>query len=456
MLKVINPSTEMLIEEIPTTDPSTMEQLFDRSKKAQKIWQQLDFSERAKVVLKFRDLLLEEIDACADILSAEMGKPVHHAKGEIKATAGRIDWFLENTQRLLQERKVHQAESLHESITCEPLGVIGNISAWNYPYFVGSNIFIPALLTGNSVLYKPSEYASMTGLKIGSLWRDAGLIQDVFQTVIGRGDLGHSLCSLPVSGMFFTGSQNTGVKISKKISEKLIPLGMELGGKDPAYICEDVDISRAAEVVGDGAFYNAGQSCCAVERIYVHTDIYEKFCQKLKEFVQNIEVGDPRDENVYMGPLARKEQLDFIDAQVQDALEKGAKYVVKGGRKPGKGYYYHPGILSHVNHNMRIMNEETFGPLACVQAVQNDAEAVRLMNSSCYGLTASVHTNDEERARKILHEIEAGTVYWNCCDRISPYLPWSGRKLSGLGSTLSEAGIRVFLQEKSWHMQGKA
>lgn len=339
-----------------------------------------------------------------------------------------------------------------ERISYEPLGVIINISAWNYPYFVGGNVFIPALLTGSAVLYKPSEYTTRTGLAIEALWKEAGLPEGLFQTIVGGGAAGATLLEQPVDGVFFTGSYATGKKIAAAAAHHLVPVQLELGGKDPIYVRADVPIAQVAEGVADGAFYNTGQSCCSVERIYVHQDIYDEFVEAFVNTVKAFVVGDPTEEKTYIGPLARKEQLDFLDAQVADAVAKGAKVLCGGKRMDRKGYYFEPTVLVDVNHTMDVMREESFGPIIGIQSVSNDEEAIQLMNDTAYGLTAGVYTLDQKKALALLDKLNAGSAYWNCCDRVSPRLPWSGRKHSGLGSTLSHLGIRAFLKPKAWHL----
>jgi acyl-CoA reductase-like NAD-dependent aldehyde dehydrogenase len=342
---------------------------------------------------------------------------------------------------------------MHERITHEPLGVIANISAWNYPYFVGANVFVPALLAGNSVLYKPSEYATLTGLEIGNLLHAAGVPQDVFQVIVGAGEAGAALLAQPVEGVFFTGSYATGAKIAQAIGPRMIRLQLELGGKDPTYVCEDVEVATAAASLADGAMYNTGQSCCSVERIYVHEKVHDAFVEAFVGEVKGFRIGDPTDESSYIGPLTRAPQLDVLEAQVADAKAKGARLLTGGRRIDPPGHWFEPTVFSHVNHGMALMREESFGPIIGIQKVASDDEALRLMNDTEYGLTAGVYTKDAARAERILARVQAGSVYWNCCDRVSPRLPWSGVKHSGIGLTLSTYGIETFTRAKAWHLR---
>jgi len=259
-----------------------------------------------------------------------------------------------------------------------------------------------------------------------------------------------------LGGVFFTGSYATGIKVAEAASRGMMRAQLELGGKDPAYIAEDVDIASVARSVADGAFYNAGQSCCSVERIYVHQAIYDNFVDEFVEVVKGFKIGPPTEEGVFIGPLARKPQLAVLQEQVRDAVEKGARLAWGGSCLKGAGYYFEPTVLTDVSREMEVMREESFGPIIGIEKVNDDQDAVRAMKDTRYGLTAAVFTDDSKRAGRILEEVEAGSVYWNCCDRVSPRLPWTGWKDSGVGSTLGLEGIRAFVKPKSWHFRTPA
>jgi acyl-CoA reductase-like NAD-dependent aldehyde dehydrogenase len=256
-----------------------------------------------------------------------------------------------------------------------------------------------------------------------------------------------------VDGVFFTGSYATGAKIAQAVGPRMIRLQLELGGKDPAYVCDDVDVPAAAASLADGAMYNTGQSCCAVERIYVQEKMHDAFVEAFVREVKGFRIGDPTDESGYIGPLTREAQLDVLEAQVADARAKGARLLTGGRRLDPPGHWFEPTVFSHVDHTMTLMREESFGPIIGIQKVADDDEAVRLMNDTEYGLTAGVYTKDAARAERILARVEAGSVYWNCCDRVSPRLPWSGVKHSGIGLTLSTQGIETFTRPKAWHLR---
>jgi acyl-CoA reductase-like NAD-dependent aldehyde dehydrogenase len=344
--------------------------------------------------------------------------------------------------------------SISEIIRYEPLGVVCNISAWNYPYLVGTNVFIPALLAGNAVCYKPSEFSTLTGQHIQRLLIAAGIPEDVFRMATGGSDVGELLLNMDFDGYFFTGSYKTGKYIYEKVATKMMPCQCELGGKDPLYVADDViDVKAVAAGTADGAFYNNGQSCCAVERIYVHENIYDEYVAAFVDEVSSWKIGDPMEEGVYIGPLSRNSQIAFLNDQIEDALGKGATLQCGGYPPATEGFFFLPTVLTNVNHEMKIMKEESFGPVIGIMKVANDEEAIQLMSDTSYGLTASVYTSEQQRAEKILSRMDTGTAYWNCCDRVSPSLPWSGRKHSGFGATLSHAGIRAFTQPKAYHLR---
>jgi acyl-CoA reductase-like NAD-dependent aldehyde dehydrogenase len=288
---------------------------------------------------------------------------------------------------------------------------------------------------------------------MAELLHEAGVPREIFLPVVGAGATGRTLVGQDVDAVCFTGSYATGKRVAEAAAPRLLRVQLELGGKDPAYVCDDVDVPAAAAALAEGAFYNGGQSCCAVERIYAHRRIAGAFVEAFVDVVRALVVGDPMDERTDVGPLARPGQLDVLQAQVADAVAHGARLELGGSRRPGRGYYFEATVLTRADHRMTLMREESFGPIIGIQEVGDDAEAVALMNDTEYGLTAAVYTPDRSRAERILAQVDAGSAYWNCCDRVSPRLPWSGRKHSGLGTTLSVAGIRTFVQPKAWHLR---
>src|SRR5688572_484448 len=412
-ISIKNPATGQVLAELESDDERSVLEKTARARRALPAWRKTPLAERKAAVARFKDLVSEDETV-----------------------------FLDG--------------GMEEVIRHEPLGVIANVSAWNYPWFVGSNVYVPALLAGNTVVYKPSEFATLSGQAMARLLHQAGIPEDAFVTVIGAREAGAALVDAPVDGFFFTGSYATGRAIAERLGPRLLRMGFELGGKDPAYVTRDVDLQKAAESLADGAMYNTGQSCCAVERIYVEKSVEGPFLEAFLATVAGFKLGDPENSDTYIGPLARAQQLEVLSAQVADAVERGARVLTGGKRVDRTGNYFQPTVIGGANNTMRVLREESFGPIIGIAAVEDDADAIRKMNDTEYGLTAGVYTRDRARAEAILSQVDSGSAYWNCCDRVSPRLPWTGRRHSGLGSTLSTHGIRTFLQPKAWHLRNPA
>lgn len=453
-MNIINPSTEEIITTVETDNLETVSKKLKDLQEGQSSWKQTLLSERLSIIKRYHTLLERDIELLATTLTEEVGKPLQQSRNEVNGSRSRIEWMMANASTYLSDETMSVSENMQEIIKYEPLGVICNISAWNYPYLVGTNVFIPALLAGNAVLYKPSEYATLTGLHIERLLKEAGVPDNVFQVVVGGGDVGQLLLDLPLNGYFFTGSYATGKKIYEAVASKIVPCQCELGGKDPLYVTDDVEnIKAVAQGTADGAFYNNGQSCCAVERIYVHEKIYDEYVAAFVEEVNSWKLGNPKEDGVYLGAISRKSQIGFLENQINDAVKKGAQVLTGGEALTGKGYFFKPTVVVNVNHEMQLMKEESFGPVIGIMKVKNDQEAIALMNDTAYGLTAAVYSSKQERAENILIQMNSGTGYWNCCDRVSAALPWSGRKHSGFGSSLSHTGLRAFTQPKAYHLR---
>ncbi len=454
-MQIINPATEEIITTVKEDTAETIQQKFELLKTGQRLWSAASVEKRIAAITKFHELLEEEKETLALTLTNEVGKPLQQSYNEINGARGRIKYFIDNAAKYLAEEWVTTEGATKEKIVYEPLGIIANISAWNYPYLVGTNVFIPALLGGNAVFYKPSEYSTLTGLHIQRLLYKAGIPENCFQVAIGKGEVGEHLLALPLNGYFFTGSYKTGKYIAEKVASKLVPCQLELGGKDPLYVMDDVeDINKTAGDILEGVVYNNGQSCCAVERVYVQEKIFDAFVAAYTEQCKKLNIGNPLEKSTDIGPLARKEQQAFLMTQIKDATDKGATVLCGGNIPEGKGYFIEPTLLINVNHEMAIMKEESFGPVVGIQKVTTDTEAAALMQDTEYGLTASVYSKSYERAEALMQQMNTGSVYWNCCDRVNASLPWSGRKHSGLGSTLSYQGIRAFVQPKAYHIRG--
>jgi acyl-CoA reductase-like NAD-dependent aldehyde dehydrogenase len=454
-MQIINPATEEIIKDVTEDTETTVKEKYASLRVGQPVWAALPVEERLACIRRFYDSLDIEKEVLAAALTSETGKPLQQSYNELNGARTRIQYFLEHSARYLAEEWVVTEGTTKEKIVYEPLGVIANISAWNYPYLVGVNVFIPALIGGNGVLYKPSEYATLTGLHIQRLFHQSGVPENVFQAVVGRGQAGEWLLQLPLDGYYFTGSYKTGRSIAEKVAGKLVPCQLELGGKDPLYVMDDVEnVAAVAAAALEGVVYNNGQSCCAVERIYVQEKIYDDFVREYVQQMSKLSIGDPTESATEVGPLSRPGQLDFLLGQVGDAVAKGAKLLYGGKRVARPGYFIEPAVLVDVNHEMKLMTEESFGPVVGIQRVKDDSEAAALMADTEYGLTAAVYSNNFDRAEKVMRQLNTGTVYWNCCDRVSASVPWSGRKHSGLGATLSYQGIRAFVQPKAYHIRG--
>lgn len=452
-MKIINPSNNNLIQELETDTKESVIQKVNALKEGQKVWQAVPVAERLQIILKFGELVQSKIDELARILTLETGKPIQQSINEIRGANNRLDHLQKHAIKWLSPEEMTEGAT-RELVEYEPLGVIANISAWNFPYNVGYNVFLYALVAGNAVCYKPSEFSSLTGLKFQEFLWEAGVPSDVFNTFIGTGEVGQYLLDSDLDGYFFTGSYATGRYIATQVAHKLVPVQLELGGKDPLYVMDDVaDVKQAAINAAEGAFYNNGQSCCAVERIYVQEAIYDDFISAFIDEVKGYKMGDPLNKDTFIGAVTRPQQIDLILNQVEDALFHGAELRIGGFRPEGEGNYIVPTVLTGVNHDMRVMKEESFGPIIGIQRVKTDQEAYELMKDTEYGLTAAVFSQNQERAKAILDKLSVGTAYWNCCDRVSPEVPWTGRKNSGLGATLSYQGIRAFVQPKAYHLR---
>ncbi|MDE2613075.1 MAG: aldehyde dehydrogenase family protein [Burkholderiales bacterium] len=452
-LEIFDPATGERIAQVSADDGASVAAKAAAARAAQAAWAEVTMAERLAIVRRYRAAIVDQLDDLATTLTREVGKPIAQARNELNGLLPRLDFFVEQAARALADEPVFEGGGMREQLSHVPLGVVANISAWNYPWFVGNNVIVPALLAGNAVLYKPSEYATLSGLACTRLLHEAGVPADVLRCLVGGAEVGSALLAQDIDGLFFTGSHATGQRIAQTLATRLVKLQLELGGKDPTYVRADADAKAAAESLADGAMYNTGQSCCSVERIYVHERIHDAFVAHFLAAVAGMRRGDPMDASTYVGAITRAPQLAVLEAQVADALAKGATLRAGGKRGAGPGNWFEPTVLTEVDHRMELMREESFGPLIGIQKVRDDDEAVALMNDTRYGLTAGVYTQDEAAARALLARVHAGTVYWNCCDRVSPRLPWSGVGDSGIGLTLGVAGLQTFTRPKAWHLR---
>lgn len=417
---------------------------------------------RRKIVTRALDILLKRQDELARELTEQMGRPIAYTAKEITTAVKRAEYLNKIAPEELEKEYPGEAEQgFKRYLRKEPLGVVLVIFAWNYPYLILVNSLIPSLLAGNSVILKPSPQTPTIAEHILDIFTEAGLPSNVIQYLHSGSptDLRPLILSEDVNHICFTGSVAGGLAIQGIASSRVnVSVGLELGGKDPAYIRPDVDAAWAAEEIVDGAIFNSGQSCCAIERVYVHEDIYDAFVDEAQKILAGYCLGDPFDKTTHIGPVVSARSKDAIAAQIQDALSKGAKDETPANATFSSppstgGNFVAPVLLTHVNHTMAVMTEETFGPVIPVQKVSSDDEAISLMNDSVFGLTASIWTKDTTLGEQLTRRVQAGTVFVNRADYPSPDLAWTGWKDSGKGVTLSRFGFEQFVKLQSVHVK---
>ena len=392
-LTIHNPATGALIAELGADDAASVASKASAARAAQPAWAAVPLRQRLATIERFRAALVAELDTLATTLTSEVGKPISQSRNELNGLLPRIDFFLAQTERAIADETVFDEGGMRERIGHVPLGVVANISAWNYPYFVGCNVIVPALLTGNAVLYKPSEFATLTGLHIARLLHAAGVPAAVMQTLVGGGEVGAALLEQRIDGLFFTGSHATGVRIAQALAPRLVKLQLELGGKDPTYVRADADAKAAAESLADGAMYNTGQSCCSVERIYVHESLHDAFVEHFLATVKGFKVGDPMDgRHLHRRDHARAATRRARRARSPTPRPRAPRCCAAATACRARATGTRRPCSPNVNHTMELMREESFGPIIGIQKVRGDDEAVALMNDTRYGLTAGVYT----------------------------------------------------------------
>ena len=427
----------------------------DRARKAQKSWARRPLEERVQLVLKGVARLNEMADKVVPELAWMMGRPVRYG-GEFKGFNERSNYVASIAADALAPMVVEESASFERRIEREPHGVVFVIAPWNYPYMTAINTVAPALMAGNTVVIKHASQTLLVGERLVRAFVEAGVPDDVFVNLF----LDHDTTSaLIAAGKFnfinFTGSVEGGRSIERAAAGTFTGLGLELGGKDPGYVMEDADLDAAVDTLMDGATYNSGQCCCGIERIYVHETLYDQFVEKSVAWVSNYRLGNPLDQETTLGPMANKRFAKVVREQVADAVSRGAKALVDPKLFPADdgGAYLAPQVLVDVDHSMTFMTEETFGPAVGIMKVKGDDEAIALMNDSKYGLTASLWTQDAERAGRIGREIETGTVFMNRADYLDPALCWTGVKETGRGGSLSVLGFHNLTRPKSYHLK---
>jgi acyl-CoA reductase-like NAD-dependent aldehyde dehydrogenase len=454
-LRVINPYDQSVIGEVPLDDADALARKASGARAAFEGWRRLPLAERKRRVQAGLERFRRESETIAREVTLQMGKPIREARREVQTFFERAEHMLAIAEEALAPDVLPEKDGLHRRIEHAPLGVVLDIAAWNYPLLIPVNVVVPALLAGNAVLLKHSARTPLCGGHFARAFDDPEL-----PGLVASLDLDHEQTAALVADpravdyVAFTGSVAGGQAVYRQAASRVLDVGLELGGKDPAYVAADADLEFTVENVVDGACYNAGQSCCAVERVYVHRSVYDEFVDRARTVLRGYRLGDPLRDDTTMGPLASRSALDTLEAQVDEAVRRGARLLL-GGRRLAetRGNFFPPTLLADVPNAAEVMQEESFGPLLPVRAVADDDEALRQMNDTRYGLTASVWTRDRDRAERFGAELRAGTVYQNRCDYLDPALPWTGVGDSGKGSTLSPYGFYHLTRRRSIHFR---
>tara|TARA_B110000037_G_scaffold81302_1_gene96874 strand:+ start:584 stop:1960 length:1377 start_codon:yes stop_codon:yes gene_type:complete len=433
-----------------------IEQTIDNSIKAHKEWGNLEVSERVKLLKNFVEDFLSREDLISEELSRQIGRPISQGAGELKGFKERADYMLSIAEKKLASIDVTKDNNFKNFIKRRSLGIVFVIAPWNYPYLVAVNSIIPAMAAGNTVILK---HSAQTPLCAEQLYNSAKktLPKDVFNYLHLNHEDGLKVVSdKRINFVSFTGSVKAGYDVQKATHSKFIDMTLELGGKDPAYARHDCDLEKTVENLVDGSFFNSGQSCCGIERIYVNEKIYNNFIELFVSKTYNYKLGNPLDKDTNLGPVVKLSSANFILKQMNNAIDKGARKIIDESKfhfpKEHKNYLI-PQVLTEVDHNMAFMTEETFGPCVGIMKVKDDIEAIKLMNDSPYGLTASVWTKDLEVAEKIGNQIHTGTFYMNRCDYLDPALSWTGVNETGKGCSLSEIAYEKLTAPKSFHLR---
>lgn len=456
-LQTFSPIDGSLYLERDLATPEQIQRALDSAVYAQQRWKQTPLAERVALGRRAVEAFAAREAQLAEELCWMMGRPIRYAPGEVRGFVERASYIADIAEQALADIRLPDKPGFNRFIRREPLGVSLVIAPWNYPYLTAVNAVMPALLAGNAVLLKHSAQTPLCSERMVEAFREAGLPEGVFQFLhLSHADTEQLIQAEPVRHVAFTGSVAGGAMVEKAAAGRFIATGLELGGKDPAYVRADADLAHAVETCVDGAFFNSGQSCCAIERIYVHDYLYDDFVEQAVALVKTYRLGRSDDPETTLGPVVRPEAAAFIRAQVAEAVGQGASALIDPDSfnldKPGTCYLA-PQILTGVNHGMRVMTEETFGPVVGIQRVSSDDEALALMNDSEFGLTAAIFSQNEPAALALAERIDAGTVFLNRCDYLDPALAWTGVKNSGRGCTLSSIGYEHLTRPKSFHFK---
>ncbi len=455
-LVVDNPFTGAPACTVALADDSAVGAALDRARRAQQAWRASALRDRMSLCERAIAAMEADAASIAGDITRMMGKPLAQAHGEIQTCAARARHSIASAERALAEVELPPLAGFERRIVREPLGVVLDLPAWNYPLLTAVNCVVPAVLAGNSVIVKHSPRSPLCGEHFARAFEKAGAPAHLVQALHCDHPTAERLAADErVDHVVFTGSIFGGHRIVQALSKRFVHPCLELGGNDPAYVAPDCDLDKTVENVVDGAMYNAGQSCCAVERVYVHGGVYGRFVEKAEALVRTYVMGDPTRETTTLGPIAQPHHVAELEELVRDARDHGGR-VLAGGRAAtagGQGRFFEATLLVDGNHSMKLFRQESFGPILPVMRVESDDEAISKMNDSRLGLTASVWTRDRDRAARFARSLECGTVYMNRCDYLDPALPWSGWKDSGRGVSLSDLGFDNLTRPKAYHFR---
>lgn len=454
-LKTLNPYTQSVVYETPYCEQQALQYKIDEANQSALTWKKVPVRERVNLLQEALAYFEKNQDQIAKDITLSMGKPIRQSQNEVKTFFERARYLCSIAEETLKDDHLPEKQSLYRAIRHEPLGVILVISPWNYPLLVTVNSVVPGLLSGNTILLKPSSITPIIGQHFENAFGRLGPFQNLLQNVI----LDHQTTLTTIENpdihhVVFTGSVNAGHTIYQSVSKRLIDCNLELGGKDGAYVAEDANVEQAVAGLVDGALYNAGQSCCGIERVYVHKAHYPSFVKRALALVQDYKLGDPLLPETTLGPLAKAESYETLEHHIQDAREKGAKVLYGGYTETiGCGRFFLPTLVTDLHKDMFLMQEENFGPILPIQCVENDAEGFQEVAHSEFGLTAAIYTESLTRAEAFSAAIDAGTIFMNRCDYLDPALPWTGVKNSGKGSSLSRYGFYALTRRKAIHFK---
>ena len=458
--RTLSPVDGSIYVERPLAKRQDIETALARAAAAQATWKEVPVAGRVAIVRRMVDWCLSRADMLGEELTRQMGRPIAYTPNEIRrGFQERALHMCSIAEASLADIPVEKKEGFQRFIRREPLGVVLVLAPWNYPWLTSVNAIVPALLAGNTVILKMAQQTPLVAERYAEAFKAGGLPSGVFQYLhLDHAQTARVIGDPRIAFVAFTGSVEGGHAVQRAAAERFIATGLELGGKDPAYVRADADLPSAIENLVDGSFFNSGQSCCGIERIYVDRKIYRPFVDGFVELTRKYKLGNPLDQETTLGPLVRTEAANAVRAQIRQALSKGAKELIDSKAFPAdrKGTpYLAPQVLINVDHGMKVMTEESFGPVVGIMPVANDEEAIKLMNDSRYGLTASIWTRDADAALRIGDHVETGTWFMNRCDYLDPALAWTGVKDSGRGCTLSRLGMEAFTRPKSFHLKLK-